>query len=78
MNINPLVRLSELGQSIWLDYISRGLLESGRLGRMVEDDALRGVTTNPATTTRYASQALSEITVPHPRHRQMRQVANLA
>jgi transaldolase len=46
--VNPLHRLSELGQSVWLDYIDRGLLESGALARMVADDAVSGVTSNPA------------------------------
>jgi transaldolase/glucose-6-phosphate isomerase len=35
------------GQSVWLDYISRGLLRSGELKRMVEEDGIRGVTSNP-------------------------------
>ena len=44
---NPLVRLGELGQSPWLDYITRDLLTSGRLRRMIETDGLRGMTSNP-------------------------------
>jgi transaldolase len=39
--------LLEQGQSVWLDYISRGLLRSGELKRMVEEDGVRGVTSNP-------------------------------
>ncbi len=35
------------GQSVWLDYISRQLLRSGELKRMVEEDGIRGVTSNP-------------------------------
>jgi hypothetical protein len=35
-----------LGQSIWLDYLRRGMTRSGELGRMV-DDGLRGLTSNP-------------------------------
>ena len=35
------------GQSVWLDYISRQLLRSGGLKRMVEEDGIRGVTSNP-------------------------------
>ncbi len=45
-----MAQLKELlaqGQSVWLDYISRGLLRSGGLKRMVEDDGIRGVTSNP-------------------------------
>jgi transaldolase, mycobacterial type len=36
------------GQSLWLDYIRRSLMESGQLERLVEEDALRGLTSNPA------------------------------
>jgi transaldolase len=39
--------LSELGQSVWIDFLSRHLLESGELARMMEDDAVVGVTSNP-------------------------------
>ncbi len=45
---NPLLELRREGQSIWLDYIRRNLLSSGELGRLVEQDGLRGVTSNPA------------------------------
>jgi transaldolase len=43
----PLQRLSELGQSVWIDYLSRDLLESGELARLVAEDAVVGVTSNP-------------------------------
>jgi transaldolase len=43
-----LAALTAAGTSIWLDQLSRGLLESGELARMVEQDSLRGVTSNPA------------------------------
>ena len=36
------------GQSLWLDYIRRSLMESGQLERLVDEDALRGLTSNPA------------------------------
>jgi transaldolase len=45
---SPLIRLHEFGQSPWLDYLDRGLLQSGRLNRMVTDRGIRGVTSNPA------------------------------
>jgi len=45
---NPLRGLSEFGQSVWLDYIRRSLITSGELKRLVEEDGLRGVTSNPA------------------------------
>lgn len=48
MNHNPLKQLGELGQSIWLDYISRDLIASGDLGRLIEEDGLRGMTSNPS------------------------------
>ena len=40
-------QLSELGQSVWIDYLSRQLLQSGKLERMLEEDAVVGVTSNP-------------------------------
>jgi len=45
---NPLKQLTRFGQSIWLDYIRRSLMTSGDLGRMVEEDGLGGMTSNPA------------------------------
>jgi transaldolase/glucose-6-phosphate isomerase len=45
--MNPLKQLSEQGQSIWLDYIRRNLITSGGLKRLVEEDGIRGVTSNP-------------------------------
>jgi transaldolase/glucose-6-phosphate isomerase len=45
---NPLLELARLGQSVWLDFIRRELLTSGGLERLVREDGLRGVTSNPA------------------------------
>jgi transaldolase len=45
--MNPLVRLGELGQSPWYDYITRDLVASGELARLIRDDGLRGMTSNP-------------------------------
>lgn len=45
---NPLKGLQALGQSVWLDYIHRDLIASGRLRRMIEEDALSGMTSNPS------------------------------
>ena len=45
---NPLIDVQQHGQSIWYDNISRDLLLSGGLRRMVEEDGLLGVTSNPA------------------------------
>jgi len=44
----PLDKLAAKGQSIWLDYIRRGMTRSGALARLVQDDGLRGMTSNPA------------------------------
>jgi transaldolase/glucose-6-phosphate isomerase len=46
--MNPLQALQGYGQSVWLDYIRRSLLTSGELTRLIEEDSLRGVTSNPA------------------------------
>ena len=45
---NPLQQLQKYGQSAWLDYIRRNLIASGELKRMVNEDGLAGVTSNPA------------------------------
>src|SRR5271169_3380019 len=45
---NPLRILQEYGQSVWLDFVSRDLLRTGQLTRMIADDGLRGVTSNPS------------------------------
>jgi transaldolase len=42
-----LQELSELGQSVWIDYLSRKLLQTGELERMMREDAVVGVTSNP-------------------------------
>jgi transaldolase len=48
MKDNPLRVLGTLGQSIWLDYIRRDLIASGELRRMIDEDGLRGMTSNPS------------------------------
>src|SRR6202521_6279055 len=45
---NPLARLIDFGQSFWLDNIRRGFTRSGELKRLIEEDGLKGVTSNPA------------------------------
>jgi transaldolase len=47
MNQNPLKKLALLGQSIWLDYIRRDLITGGGLRRLIEEDGLAGMTSNP-------------------------------
>jgi len=48
MESNPLKQLTRLGQSIWLDYINRQMLNNGELKKMIHDDDLRGMTSNPS------------------------------
>ena len=45
---NRLQQVTDLGQSLWLDYIRRDLITSGELRRMIEADSLQGMTSNPA------------------------------
>jgi len=45
---NPLKQLLSYGQSMWLDYIRRDLFTTGKLKAMIDDDGLRGMTSNPA------------------------------
>src|SRR3954453_14982117 len=47
MSKAPLAQLSELGQSVWIDYLSRDLIESGELERLIREDSVVGVTSNP-------------------------------
>jgi transaldolase len=48
MKDNPLKKLETLGQSIWLDYIRRDLITGGELRRLIDEDGLRGMTSNPS------------------------------
>ena len=45
---NPLIELAQLGQSIWLDSIRRTHITSGGLQKLIDDDGIRGETSNPA------------------------------
>jgi len=45
---NPLVTCNELGQSLWLDFIQRSLIENGELEQLIKDDKIAGLTSNPA------------------------------
>jgi transaldolase len=47
MSTNPLVQLAELGQSPWYDFITRDLIQSGELKRLIDEDGLQGMTSNP-------------------------------
>jgi transaldolase len=44
---NPLLKLRELGQTVWYDYIRRDLITSGELARLIREDGLAGMTSNP-------------------------------
>ncbi len=46
--LNPLQRLSTLGQSPWLDFIQKSFVADGSLKRLIDEDGLRGLTSNPA------------------------------
>ena len=47
-SLNPLRRLADKGQAVWLDLLSRDLIASGELARLIRDDGVAGVTSNPA------------------------------
>jgi len=46
--VSSLQALGALGQSVWLDYIRRDMIQSGELARLVAEDGVRGLTSNPA------------------------------
>jgi transaldolase / glucose-6-phosphate isomerase len=48
MEENPLLKLQSLGQSLWLDFIRRNMISSGELERLIREDGLRGMTSNPS------------------------------
>ena len=48
MKSNPLLELERLGQSIWVDFIGRGMIQSGELQRLIDEDGVSGVTSNPS------------------------------
>ena len=56
MTESRLHRLSNLGQSVWIDYLSRDLLHSGGLARKIEEDAVTGITSNPTIFQKAISQ----------------------
>jgi transaldolase len=56
MATSKLHELSEHGVSVWIDYLSRDLLDSGELARMMEEDAVVGVTSNPTIFQKAISQ----------------------
>jgi transaldolase / glucose-6-phosphate isomerase len=46
--VNPLLQLREAGQSVWLDFLRRGLITGGGLERLVREDGVSGLTSNPS------------------------------
>src|SRR3954469_21306962 len=46
-SVSPLAALQALGQSVWVDFMSRQFLENGELRRLIEEDGIQGVTSNP-------------------------------
>ena len=48
MRDNPLLNLETFGQSIWMDFVSRGMISSGKLQQLIEEDGISGVTSNPS------------------------------
>src|SRR3954470_4307809 len=53
---SPLHKLSAQGQSVWIDFLSRPLLRDGELERLMRDDAVVGVTSNPTIFQKAVSQ----------------------
>ncbi|HEY1957326.1 MAG TPA: transaldolase [Polyangiaceae bacterium] len=45
--MHPIRTLATLGQSVWLDFLNRAMLRSGELERLIRDDAIAGMTSNP-------------------------------
>ncbi len=48
MKTNPLLRIKDFGQSVWLDFIRRGMLLSGEFQSLIDNDGVLGVTSNPS------------------------------
>jgi len=48
MSKNKLKQIQDFGQSIWLDFFDREIIDSGKLKRMIEEDGISGVTSNPS------------------------------
>jgi transaldolase len=48
MKQNKIMKIKDLGQSIWLDFFDRGIMDSGKLKMLIEEDGISGVTSNPS------------------------------
>ena len=47
--MNPLIKLKERGQSVWLDFLSCEIIDNGHLERLIKEDGIAGITANPST-----------------------------
>ena len=65
MKTNPLLKIQEFGQSIWLDFIRRDMLVSGELKRLIDQDGLRGMTSNPAIFEKAIGETQDYVTAIH-------------
>src|SRR5579863_3927108 len=45
---NPLLQLGDAGQAVWLDFIERRILQNGAFKKLIDEDGLTGVTSNPS------------------------------
>jgi transaldolase len=45
---NPLLQLEAMGQSVWLDNLNRQIIKDGELERLIDEDGLKGLTSNPS------------------------------
>ena len=48
IKMNNLKKLHDLGQSIWLDFFDRGIMNNGDLQKLIDSDGLSGITSNPS------------------------------
>lgn len=48
METNKVKKIHDYGQSIWLDFIDREIIKSGKLQKLIDEDGVRGLTSNPA------------------------------
>ena len=46
--MNNVMNIKDLGQSIWLDFFDRDLINSGKLQKLIDEDGLSGITSNPS------------------------------
>ena len=76
---NPLLELRKLGESAWLDDISRSMIEDGSLAALIKDDGIAGLTSNPSifansitTDARYAAPIAKLLPSDSDQHRHLR------